>query len=275
VGSGEVTVTKDYEKDTEMIQVKPIVVLEGVRKSFGTNCVLEHIDLSIPRGQIVALIGPSGSGKTTLLRSLNGLERIDSGKITVSGVVMQDASEEKTMLKGAALCTARANIGFVFQQFNLFPQMSVLENVVVGQVTVLKRSKASARVKALELLSLVGLQHKADSPPSQLSGGQQQRVAIARTLAMDPEVILLDEITSALDPQMTIEVLKVVRELGKSGITMVLVTHEMNFARHVANRVVFMNGGRIIEDDKPERLLDHPRQPETAAFIHSFEATED
>jgi ABC-type polar amino acid transport system ATPase subunit len=242
------------------------VLFSDVWKSFGSNEVLKGITLEIPQGQIVALLGQSGSGKTTLLRCINGLEVINKGMIKVGGSIIQDGSNPNQILS-SSISRIRQSIGIVFQQFNLFPHMTVLENVTIGQIKVLKRSTEEARERALQLLTRVGLAEKAESRPLQLSGGQQQRVAIARTLAMDTSVILLDEVTSSLDPQMTGDVLKVISDVSKDGITLIVVTHEMGFARHVANRAVFMEHGIVAEDAPAAELFEAPKQESTKSFL--------
>lgn len=247
----------------------PMVEAEAVSKNFGRHQALVDVDFTVGRGDTVAIIGSSGSGKTTLLRCLNGLETISAGRITIDGTVLQRAESGKsaTALKGSALRLARRSIGIVFQQYNLFPHLSALENISLAQTAVLKRSRAEAHERSHALLAKVGLANKAENRPSQLSGGQQQRVAIARALAMDPSLLLLDEITSALDPQMTGEVLRVVRQLADDGMTMVAVTHEMGFARHVASRIVVMADGQIVEEGKSGELLDNPKTEVTQRFL--------
>ena len=242
------------------------VVFEGVYKSFSGVQVLQGIDLSIASGEVLALLGLSGSGKTTLLRCVNGLEVIQKGKIQVGGVAIQDPEKNRGSLS-KDIAKIRQSIGIVFQQFNLFPHMTVLENVCVAQIKVLGRSEEEARARAKTLLDRVGLIEKAESRPLQLSGGQQQRVAIARTLAMDPRVLLLDEVTSSLDPQMTNDVLRVIGDVSKDGITLIVVTHEMGFARHVAKRAVFMHEGVIAEDAPSEQLFENPQNENTKKFL--------
>ena len=238
---------------------EPLVRLSGVDKWFGELHVLQDIDLSIDRGEVVVVIGPSGSGKSTLCRTINRLEPIDSGEITIDG---QRLPEE-----GKELARLRADVGMVFQSFNLFAHKTVLENVTLGPVKVRKQPKGEVEARARELLDRVGVGSQADKYPAQLSGGQQQRVAIARALAMDPKVMLFDEPTSALDPEMINEVLDVMTALARDGMTMVVVTHEMGFARRAANRVVFMDGGRIVESAEPETFFTSPTSDRAKDFL--------
>ena len=235
------------------------LVLEGVVKSFGSHVVLSSIDLAVVEREVICLIGTSGSGKSTLLRCVNLLEPIDDGRILLDGV---DISEP-----GLAADPIRRRIGMMFQSFNLFPHMSVLDNISIGPRKVLRRPVAEARAAAGELLTRLGLAERADAYPDQLSGGQQQRVAIARSLAMQPEIMLLDEITSALDPELVGEVLDVVRDLKRDGMTMLIATHEMAFAREIADRVCFLHDGRILEQGPPDRILDAPTEPRTQQFL--------
>jgi glutamate transport system ATP-binding protein len=241
---------------------EPLVRLTGVNKWFGDLHVLQDIDLSIDRGEVVVVIGPSGSGKSTLCRTINRLEPIDSGEITIDG---QRLPEE-----GWALARLRADVGMVFQSFNLFAHKTILENVTLGPIKVRKKSKADAEQRARELLDRVGVSAQADKYPAQLSGGQQQRVAIARALAMDPKVMLFDEPTSALDPEMISEVLDAMADLARGGMTMVVVTHEMGFARRVADRVVFMDEGRIVEAGTPDDFFDNPQNERTKRFLNQI-----
>ncbi|MFL6063734.1 MAG: amino acid ABC transporter ATP-binding protein [Friedmanniella sp.] len=238
---------------------KPLVVLRDVDKHFGSLHVLQDINLSVARGEVVVVLGPSGSGKSTLCRAINRLETIESGTITIDG---QQLPEE-----GRALAGLRADVGMVFQSFNLFAHKTVLENVTLGPVKVRKKSAAEARRRGMELLKRVGVDSQADKYPAQLSGGQQQRVAIARALAMDPKVILFDEPTSALDPEMVNEVLDVMVSLAGQGMTMIVVTHEMGFARKAANRVVFMSDGQIVEEADPETFFTRPRSERAKDFL--------
>ncbi|MDQ2983330.1 MAG: amino acid ABC transporter ATP-binding protein [Actinomycetota bacterium] len=233
--------------------------LEGVRKSFGAVEVLKGVDLEVAEHEVVCLIGASGSGKSTLLRCVNLLEPIDSGQIFLHG--------EEITARSADVNAVRRRIGIVFQAFNLFPHMSVLRNVTLAPLRVLKKPRAEAEAEATELLGRFGLADKRDEYPDRLSGGQQQRVAIVRALAMHPELMLLDEVTSALDPELVAEVLNVIRELAESGMTMLIATHEMSFARDVASRICFLDAGSILEQGPPEQLLAHPREPRTRQFL--------
>ncbi|WP_441250012.1 amino acid ABC transporter ATP-binding protein [Kitasatospora sp. McL0602] len=237
----------------------PLVVLSGVNKHFGALHVLQDIDLEIKQGEVVVLIGPSGSGKSTLCRTINRLETVDSGTITLDGRPLP--------AEGRELAKLRAEVGMVFQSFNLFAHKTVLENVVLGQVKVRKIARAEAEKTARELLDRVGVGAQADKFPAQLSGGQQQRVAIARALAMNPKVLLFDEPTSALDPEMVNEVLEVMRSLAAEGMTMVVVTHEMGFARSAANRVLFMADGKIVEENTPDAFFTAPRSDRAKDFL--------
>lgn len=238
---------------------QPIVSIKGLRKAFGEQIVLKHIDFSVNPGEKVVVLGPSGSGKSTMLRCINALEEVTEGTIEVNGFVITDPKVD--------LNRVREHLGMVFQRFNLWPHKTVLENVMLAQQIVLGRPKDQAKKRALELLAKVGLAQKADAYPASLSGGQQQRVAIARALAMEPKVMLFDEPTSALDPELVGEVLAVMKDLAESGMTMIVVTHEIGFAREVADRVVFMDGGRIIEEGAPEEILVHPKEARTQAFL--------
>ncbi len=237
----------------------PILSVRDLHKSFGSTDVLKGISLDIRKGEVVVVLGPSGSGKSTMLRCLNRLEEPTSGQIIFEG---EDICASK-----ANVNSIRERMGMVFQQFNLFPHLDALHNVMLAQEKVLKRSKEEAERVAREQLARVGLADRADYFPDELSGGQQQRVAIARALAMDPHVMLFDEATSALDPELVRGVLDVMRELAQGGMTMVVVTHEMGFARDVADRVIFMEGGYIVEEGAPEQVFEHPRSKRTRAFI--------
>jgi glutamate transport system ATP-binding protein len=237
----------------------PLVVLSGVNKHFGALHVLKDVDLSIARGEVVVVIGPSGSGKSTLCRTINRLETIDNGTITIDGKPLP--------AEGKELAQLRAKVGMVFQSFNLFAHKTVLENVMLGPVKVKGVKRSAAESRGRELLERVGIANQAEKYPAQLSGGQQQRVAIARALAMDPMVMLFDEPTSALDPEMINEVLDVMTALAESGMTMVVVTHEMGFARRAAHRVVFMDDGRIIEQADPEKFFTTPESARTKDFL--------
>lgn len=243
-----------------MIDEKDIVIqVKQLKKNFGSLEVLKGVDMEISRGEVVVVIGPSGSGKSTFLRCLNLLEKPTDGDILFHG--------QPILRKDMKLDKYREKFGMVFQLFNLFENLSVLDNVTVGPRRVKKTPKAEAEKRAMELLKQVGLADKADSYPSQLSGGQKQRVAIARTLAMDPEVILFDEATSALDPEMVGEVLQIMRQLAEQGMTMVVVTHEMGFAREVGDRVVFMDGGYVVEEGKPKDVITNPQHQRTKDFL--------
>jgi len=235
------------------------LVIAGLHKAYGTVPVLRGIDLRVREHEVVCLIGASGSGKSTLLRSINLIEPIDSGRIVVDG--------EGITARGVPLDRVRRRIGIVYQAFNLFPHMSVLRNVALAPMKVLGRPRAEAEARARELLERFGLAEKADAYPDRLSGGQQQRVAIVRALAMDPRLLLLDEVTSALDPVLVAEVLDVVRELAAGGMTMVIATHEMGFARDVADRICFLDGGRILEEGPPDVILRTPAEPQTRLFL--------
>lgn len=240
----------------------PVIELRHVNKHFGSLHVLKDIDLSVQRGEVVVVIGPSGSGKSTLCRAINRLETIDDGQILIGGKPLPE--------EGRELAAVRAELGMVFQSFNLFAHMSILQNVTLGPIEVLGMDKAEAESRALELLERVGVASQANKVPAQLSGGQQQRVAIARSLAMDPKAILFDEPTSALDPEMINEVLDVMVDLAGRGMTMVVVTHEMNFARRVADRVVFMADGAIVEEGAPDAFFDHPQTERARDFLDSI-----
>ena len=238
----------------------PVMIsIRNLKKSFGDLHVLKGIDLDVRRGEKVVVLGPSGSGKSTMLRCINALEDADSGTITVDGV---EVTSHRTNIN-----RLREHLGMVFQRFNLWPHKTVLENVMLGQMVVSGRSKAEARERALKMLERVGLAAKADEYPVRLSGGQQQRVGIARALAMDPKAILFDEPTSALDPELVGEVLAVMKSLADEGMTMIVVTHEITFAREVADRVIFMDGGVIVEQGNPEDVLVHPKEERTRAFL--------
>ncbi|MFN3867208.1 MAG: amino acid ABC transporter ATP-binding protein [Demequina sp.] len=238
---------------------EPLVVLSDVNKHFGDLHVLEDINLTVRRGEVVVVIGPSGAGKSTLCRAINRLETIDSGTISVDGVQLPD--------EGKPLAQLRADVGMVFQSFNLFAHKTILENVTLGPTQVRRTPKAKAREDAMALLERVGVANQADKLPAQLSGGQQQRVAIARSLAMQPKVMLFDEPTSALDPEMINEVLDVMTDLAKDGMTMIVVTHEMGFARKAANRVVFMADGKIMEEATPEEFFTNPQTSRAKEFL--------
>src|SRR5436309_11777627 len=238
---------------------QPLVVLEKVNKHFGDLHVLRDIDLAVGRGEVVVVLGPSGSGKSTLCRAINRLEPIDSGRILLDGIPLP--------AEGKPLAALRSDVGMVFQSFNLFAHKTVLENVTLGPVKVRRQPRAEAEQRARRLLDRVGIADQADKMPAHLSGGQQQRAAIARALAMDPKVLLFDEPTSALDPEMINEVLDVMKELAGEGMTMMVVTHEMGFAKHSANRVVFMDQGRIVEQAPPAEFFAHPQSERARDFL--------
>jgi glutamate transport system ATP-binding protein len=237
----------------------PLVVLEGVNKWFGSLHVLQDVDLTVHRGEVIVVIGPSGSGKSTLCRTINRLETIDQGTITLDGRPLPQEGKE--------LARLRADVGMVFQSFNLFAHKTILENVTLGPIKVRGQGRAEAEKRAMELLERVGVGHQAGKYPAQLSGGQQQRVAIARALAMEPQVMLFDEPTSALDPEMIKEVLDVMVDLAGRGMTMVVVTHEMGFARTAADRVLFMADGAVVEENTPEEFFTKPRSERARDFL--------
>lgn len=245
--------------------------MREVRKSFGSNEVLKGIDLEMDRGQVVCIIGPSGSGKSTLLRCINQMERIDSGLIAIEGIPIGAEIRGNRLheLSDKKVCEQREEIGMVFQSFNLFPHMTVLENIMEAPVGVRREKRSVVKERALELLARVGLSEKSSAYPKQLSGGQQQRVAIARALAMRPKMLLFDEPTSALDPEMVGEVLNVMKGLADEHITMVVVTHEMGFAREVADTLVFMADGEVVERGNPREVMSDPQHPRTKAFLDS------
>lgn len=245
---------------TELSQEMPKVLVRGLKKQYGDNVVLKSIDLTINQGEVVCVIGPSGSGKSTMLRCLNRMEEINGGKVFVDGVDITDPKEDINKI--------RQNIGMVFQHFNLFPHLSVLDNITLAPMELKGLSKVEAESLALYLLESVGLADKAHVAPNSLSGGQKQRVAIARALAMQPDVLLFDEPTSALDPEMVGDVLDVMKRLAEDGMTMIVVTHEMGFAREVADRVIFMDGGFIVEEGAPEELFSHPSHERTQSFLN-------
>ncbi len=236
-----------------------MVKVKNIHKHFGKLHVLNDVSLDVAKGEVVVIIGPSGSGKSTLLRCLNYLEPVQSGEIWIDGIRLD---HHRTNIRAV-----RAEVGIVFQSFNLFPHLTVIKNVMLAPVVVRKRPESEVRQAALTMLAKVGLQDKVDAYPSQLSGGQQQRVAIARALAMQPKLMLFDEVTSALDPELVREVLDVMKQLARDGMTMIVVTHEMGFAREVADRVIFMDEGRIIEEGKAADIFDRPREPRTREFL--------
>jgi glutamate transport system ATP-binding protein len=237
----------------------PMISVKDVNKHYGSLHVLKEINLDVDRGEVIVVLGPSGSGKSTLCRTINRLEPIDSGTIAIDGVVLPE--------EGKKLAQLRSDVGMVFQSFNLFAHKTILDNVTLAPMKVRKKSKEQARTKAMELLERVGIANQADKYPAQLSGGQQQRVAIARSLAMNPKVMLFDEPTSALDPEMINEVLNVMTSLAKEGMTMLVVTHEMGFARGAANRVIFMDGGAIVETAEPAEFFGNPKTDRAKDFL--------
>ena len=253
---------------------KPTVKAEQIWKSFGKHDVLKGVDLEVYPQQTFVLLGPSGGGKSTLLRCINHLEKIDAGRLWVDGDLMGYRQRGNVLheMKARDVAKQRSQVGMVFQRFNLFPHMTTLENIVEAPIQVKGESKTQARERAIALLERVGLQDKPSAFPSQLSGGQQQRVAIARAMAMQPKLMLFDEPTSALDPELVGEVLAVMRELAREGTTMIVVTHEMSFAREVADRVVFMDGGVVVEEGDPKSVIDNPQHPRTRSFLRRIEA---
>ncbi len=246
-----------------------ILEVSNIKKSFGKTEVLKDISFTLEKGDVLSVIGSSGSGKTTLLRCLNFLETADCGKIVVDNDVLFD-SADKNRLTDEKIRENRLNFGLVFQNFNLFPQYTVLQNLTLAPTLLKKGDEATIKQKALELIKKVGLEEKADFYPCQLSGGQQQRVAIARALALNPKILFFDEPTSALDPELTMEVLNVIKGLKESGCTMVIVTHEMAFARDVSDKVIFMDGGVIVEEGKPEDVFNNPKNERTKHFLNRF-----
>ena len=238
------------------------IKVTNLKKSYGDLEVLKSIDLQVQEGEVVCLIGPSGSGKSTLLRCLNLLEEVTGGEVSVNG---SDVTDKQTNIN-----KVRENIGMVFQHFNLFPHLTILDNITLAPVELNKATREQAKEKALALLKRVGLEDKAYAKPEQLSGGQKQRVAIARALAMNPDIMLFDEPTSALDPEMVGEVLAVIKQLAQEGMTMVIVTHEMGFAREVADRVIFMDGGYIVEQNTPQEIFGHPQNERTKDFLNKI-----
>ena len=251
---------------------RPMLEVSGISKSFGAVRVLSDVSLSIAPGEVVVVIGPSGSGKTTLLRCINLLEDYERGTIVVDGepIGYRLQGDERVRMSERDIAAARAKIGMVFQAFNLFPHMTVLQNIIAAPVRVKRVPRRRAEARARELLAMVGLSDKAAEYPVRLSGGQQQRVAIARALAMDPKIMLFDEVTSALDPELVGEVLAAMRQLAQGGMTMVVVTHEMSFARDIADRIVFIDGGVIVEQGKPDEILFTPRSERVRAFLKRY-----
>ncbi len=252
-------------------QSRPMIEIEGLHKYFGSLHVLQGIDLSVAAGEVVCIIGPSGSGKSTLLRCINHLEVAQQGRIRIDGEIAyrDEVGGVFRAHSNRAVSAVRAQVGMVFQHFNLFPHLTIIGNLIEAPVHVLRRSRAEARRRGMELLVQVGLAEKADSYPEELSGGQQQRAAIARALAMDPKAMMFDEATSALDPELIAEVLAVMRDLAGRGMTMLVVTHEMNFARQVASRVIFMDHGRIVEQGTPAAIFASPREARTQDFLRT------
>ncbi|WFO51006.1 amino acid ABC transporter ATP-binding protein [Aeromonas veronii] len=242
----------------------PLLELGSVSKQFGPNLVLDRISLSVRAGEVIVILGPSGCGKSTLLRTLNGLEPIQGGEIRFDGVLLDGATDWQRV---------RQRIGMVFQSYHLFPNLTVLENVLLGPLQVQKRERAEALLQAEQLLTRIGLWERLHDYPRQLSGGQQQRIAIVRALCMNPQVMLFDEVTAALDPEMVQEVLEVIRDLAGSGMTLLIVTHELAFARAVADRIVFMDGGHILEQAAPHQFFDNPRSQRARQFLAKFSYT--
>lgn len=243
--------------------MKPLLKITGLTKSFAENEILKRIDLSVQKGEVIVILGPSGCGKSTFLRCLNGLEKIDSGSIDFKGAALNEPHTNWTKI--------RSQIGMVFQNYDLFPNMSVLDNILLGPLKVQKRRKTEVLKQVHELLSRVGLLDRQNSYPRELSGGQKQRIAIVRALAMNPEIMLFDEVTASLDPEMVREVLEVIQELAQSGMTMILVTHELNFARRVADRIIFMDQGHIIESADPESFFTAPQTARAQQFLTVFD----
>lgn len=245
-----------------MAEQRPLLDIRNIQKDYGNGSVLEDISLQVEKGEVIVLVGPSGCGKSTLLRCINGLEPIQGGSIRLDGREITDGKTKWSQV--------RQKIGMVFQSYDLFPHMTVLDNVLLGPLKVQKRQKAEAKAQAEQLLARVGLLQKKDAYPRELSGGQKQRVAIVRALMMEPEILLFDEVTAALDPEMVREVLDVMLELAKSGSTMLIVTHEMQFARAVADRIVFLDGGHIVEMDAPETFFTQPKSDRARRFLNTF-----
>jgi polar amino acid transport system ATP-binding protein len=258
--------------EVRSVEPRPMLEISGISKRFGAVEVLRDVSLSVAPGEVVVVIGPSGSGKTTLLRCINLLEDYERGTIMVDGepIGYRREGKDRVRMSGRDIAAARAKIGMVFQSYNLFPHMSVLQNIVAAPVRVKGVPRARAEVRAQELLAMVGLSDKAGEYPVRLSGGQQQRVAIARALAMDPKIMLFDEVTSALDPELVGEVLAAMQQLAQGGMTMVVVTHEMSFARDIADRIVFIDDGVIVEEGKPDEILFTPRTDRVRAFLKRY-----
>jgi polar amino acid transport system ATP-binding protein len=255
-------------------QRRPMLEITGISKRFGTLEVLRDVSLSVGTGEVVVVIGPSGSGKTTLLRCINLLEDYEQGTVTVDGdpigYQLDARSGKRVRMSEREIAAAREHVGIVFQSYNLFPHMSVLQNIAAAPVRVKGVARARAEARGRDLLAMVGLSDKADEYPARLSGGQQQRVAIARALAMDPKIMLFDEVTSALDPELVGEVLAAMQQLARNGMTMVVVTHEMSFARDIANRIVFMDGGVIVEQGQPEQVFFNPKTERVRLFLKRY-----
>jgi polar amino acid transport system ATP-binding protein len=258
--------------EARSVEPRPMLEISGISKRFGAVEVLRDVSLSVAPGEVVVVIGPSGSGKTTLLRCINLLEDYERGTITVDGepIGYRREGKDRVRMSGRDIAAARAKIGMVFQSYNLFPHMSVLQNIVAAPVRVKGVPRARAEARARELLAMVGLSDKAAEHPVRLSGGQQQRVAIARALAMDPKIMLFDEVTSALDPELVGEVLAAMQQLAQGGMTMVVVTHEMSFARDIADRIVFIDDGVIVEEGKPDEILFTPRTDRVRTFLKRY-----
>jgi ABC-type polar amino acid transport system ATPase subunit len=250
--------------------IPPMVEVKNLSKSFGDNLVLDSFSMKVNQGEVIGIIGPSGSGKSTLLRCINYLEKPDHGSITIGGEAVSVDARDSVKISTTKIAHLRAQVGMVFQQFNLFPHMTARQNIMAGPKFVLKEKAEVIEEKVIRLLQLVGLEEKADQYPEQLSGGQQQRVAIARALAMNPKVMLFDEATSALDPEIVGEVLAVMRNLATEGMTMLVVTHEMGFVRQVADRVIFMDEGKIVEQGDPAVLFDRPTEQRTRDFLSAI-----
>lgn len=265
--SNEATTTDVYRRT--LAGEEPVLRVTGIKKRFGLNEVLKGVDLTIIKGEVMCIIGPSGSGKSTLLRSLNCLEEIDGGRVELDGELVgyRERGHRYVTLPEKQLAKQRAKMGMVFQSFNLFPHMTVLENIIEAPIQVQRRKAAEVKPEAMALLERVGLADKAKQYPRQLSGGQQQRVAIARALAMKPRLMLFDEPTSALDPELVGDVLETMKSLARDGLTMVVVTHEMQFAREVADSVLFMDGGYVVERGTPEQVLLNPQEARTKDFL--------
>lgn len=261
--------TQNLKKDPSQVMVR----VKGIKKNFGDLEVLKGVDFQVTKGEVVCIIGPSGSGKSTLLRCLNQLERITEGEIYIEEELMDKRVDDKTVnhIDAKRLQALRCDLGMVFQNFNLFPHLKVIDNLTIAPITVKKADKDAITQKGLELLDMVGLKDRADEYPVRLSGGQQQRVAIARALAMDPKIMLFDEPTSALDPELVGEVLNTMKELADEGMTMIIVTHEIGFAREVADRVIFMADGVICEMGTPEQVIDNPQGERTKSFLSKIE----